>query len=391
MARPRFDHNRIPFLDPSENTEILKRYVRHLELNRISPKTIQNKIARLAPFLRDAGIPANEMIPDIVEDYFLDRMDRLATATIDGDVIEFRVFFKWLLGEEQAKQLLQNLHKSRKMRELPVEQILTRQDIQTLITCLERQRDRALIALLWDSGARITEILDIDVGDLEFDRHGATVIVNGKTGRRKLRLISSVPDLQLWLERHPRAMDPRSPLFITSRSFSGGAPRRLAGRTVNNLLARLGEQAGVHKPCNPHAIRHARLTDLAREGLSEMELRIVAGWSKSSNMPEVYLHLSGADVERKILKSEGIYQDEEQEQEMAMRPIKCPRSGCKYVNAPGARFCMACGMMLTEGAFRVVEEKEDQMEDKLAQDDKLMSEVLEELRALRKANKIQEK
>jgi site-specific recombinase XerD len=382
MARQRYDHNKIPDLDPPENTEILKRYVRHLELNRVSPKTIQNKIARIAPFLRDAGIPANEMIPDIIEDHFLDRMERLSVATIDGDLIEFRVFFKWLLGDDEAKQLLKNLHKSRKRRELPVEQILTRQDIQNLIASVERQRDRALIALLWDSGARITEILDINIGDLAFDRYGATVIVDGKTGQRKLRLISSVPDLQLWLERHPRADDPRSPLFITSRSFSGGAPRRLAGRTINNLLSRLGEQAGLHKPCNPHAIRHARLTDLAREGLSEMELRIVAGWSKSSNMPEVYLHLSGADVERKILKSEGFLQDEDEEQEMAMRPIKCER--CKHMNPPGTRFCGACSAALSMKVALQIGEVESVLDDEMDTDPDLLIQIGERMKKLKK-------
>ncbi|MCP1661869.1 site-specific recombinase XerD [Methanocalculus sp. AMF5] len=354
MAHPRYNPDRIPNLDPQENSEILKRYVRHLELNRVAPTTIQNKIARVAPFLRHAGIGADEMDHETVEDYFLDRMERLSTSTIDGDVIEFRVFFKWLLGDDPAKELLKNIQKSRKRRELPVEQILTRQDIQAMIACGERQRDRALIAILWDSGARITEITNIDVGDLAFDKYGATVIVNGKTGRRKLRLISSTPDLQEWLEQHPYTTNPRAPLFITSRSYTSKEPRRLAGRTINNLFARLGRQAGIHKPCNPHAIRHARLTDLAREGLSEMELRIVAGWSKSSSMPETYIHLSGVDVEKKILRAEGFLQDEDQERDQAMRPIKCPR--CKTLNSPNRWFCKNCTMTLRIEAANEIED-----------------------------------
>jgi site-specific recombinase XerD len=379
MARPRFDHSKIPDLDPPENTETLKKYVRHLELNRVSPATITNKIARLAPFLRNAGIRADEMIPEVVEDYFLERMERLSTATIDGDLIEFRVFFKWLLGDEQAKQLLKNLHKSRRKRELPVEQILTRDDMQKIISCAERQRDRALLALLWDSGARITEVLDIDIGDLEFDRHGATVIVSGKTGKRKLRLISSVPDLRSWIEQHPQGETPTAPLFVTSRAFTSGMPQRLAGRTINNLLTRLRKQAGIHKPTNPHAIRHARLTDLAREGLSEMDLRIVAGWSRSSSMVEVYIHLSGSDVEKKILRSEGIIIDEDGNPDKSMQPVKCPR--CKVMNAPGTKFCASCFMQLHETAFLEVQSTSERITDLMIQNPDDMLKILQMLQA----------
>jgi len=232
----RYDRTKIPQLTPAENTGILTQYVRHCELARATPATITNKVARMAPFLKWAGVKADEVTPTMVEDYFLDRMDRLSLHTIDGDVIEFRVFFKWLLGEEKAKALLKNIKKSHKKRELPVEQLLTREDVQSLIGVCERQRDRALIALLWDSGARITEVLNIDVGDLAFDKYGATVIVDGKTGSRKIRLVPSVPDIHAWLEQHPDGTNPRAPLFVTSRSFTETKPRRLAGRTVNTLM-----------------------------------------------------------------------------------------------------------------------------------------------------------
>lgn len=379
MVKPRYDSNKIPDLDPPENTEFLKRYVRELALKQTSPKTIQNKIARLAPFLRDAGISADKMIPKTVEDYFLERMERLSTATINGDLIEFRVFFKWLLGEDKAKHLLKNLKKSRKKRELPVEQILTRDDIQGLITQAEKMRDKALVGLLWDSGARITEILDLNIGSVTFDRYGATVIVNGKTGKRQLRLISSVPDLMELIEQHPYKTDHANPLFVASRGYSGGGAKRLAGRTVNALLDRLGKQAGIQKPCNPHAIRHARLTDLAREGLSEMELRILAGWSRNSNMPEVYLHLSGVDVEKKILKSAGIITEEEERGEKAMNPIKCPR--CKKMNSPGSLFCRSCSMILSVRSPMEMDETIEHLRDIIVSEPEILNQIADMLKS----------
>ena len=46
----------------------------------------------------------------------------------------------------------------------------------------ESQRDRALVAVAWDSAARISELLDINIGHVNFDRYGAVISVSGKTG-----------------------------------------------------------------------------------------------------------------------------------------------------------------------------------------------------------------
>ena len=94
----------------------------------------------------------------------------------------------------------------------------------------------------------------------------------------------------------------------------------------------VARKLGMTNPIHPHAIRHDRLTVLTRsygkkQGLSEMELRLVAGWEKNSAMPEVYVHLSGADVERKLLENAGLVDDASDRMDTALEPRQCPR--CK--------------------------------------------------------------
>ena len=163
------------------------------------------------------------------------------------------------------------------------------------------------------SGVRIGELLSLNIGHVQFDRYGAVVIVNGKTGMRRLRLISSVPDIQTWINMHPLRADANAPLFVTSRRY-GHEPRRMSIQTIENKLKYVARKLGMTKPIYPHAIRHARLTDLTRSNgkkqrLSEMELRLVVGWEKNSAMPEVYIHLFSADVERKLLENAGLIDD----------------------------------------------------------------------------------
>jgi integrase len=250
----------------------------------------------------------------------------------------------------------------RPRKHLPVDQLITREDIVRLVDVCDKPRDRALIMLMWDSGARIGELLNLNIGHVQFDRYGAVVIVNGKTGMRRLRLISSVPDLQTWVNTHPLRADANAPLFVTSRRY-GHEPRRMSVRTVENKLKYVARKLGMTKPIHPHAIRHARLTDLTRssgkmQGLSEMELRLVAGWEKNSAMPEVYVHLSGADVERKLLENAGLVDDASDRMDTALEPRQCPR--CKALNAYDAFYCATCSMALVEEAARKVDESTEE-------------------------------
>ena len=344
------------------NCKHLEGYVRGLRLKQLKEKTIRTKLWRIYPFLQHLDfIDAKTVAREQLEDYVIERQNRCSPFTVQGDILEVKLLFRWLTPGRE-KDLFQNIKIKKPRRHLPVEQLITREDIIRLVDACDKPRDRALIMLMWDSGARIGELLSLNIGHVQFDRYGAVVIVNGKTGMRRLRLISSVPDIQTWINMHPLRADANAPLFVTSRRY-GHEPRRMSARTVENRLKYVARKLGMTKPIHPHAIRHARLTDLTRsngrkQGLSEMELRLVAGWEKNSAMPEVYIHLSGADVERKLLENAGFIDDAPDPADTALEPRQCPR--CKALNAHDALYCAACSMALDERAAMKVDESTEE-------------------------------
>jgi len=344
------------------NRKHLEGYVRGLRLKQLKEKTIRTKLWRIYPFLQYLNfIDAKTVTREQLEDYVIERQNHCSPFTVQGDILEVKLFFRWLAPGSE-KDLFQNIKIKKPRRHLPVEQLITREDIIRLVDACDKPRDRALIMLMWDSGARIGELLSLNIGHVQFDRYGAVVIVNGKTGMRRLRLISSVPDIQTWINMHPLRADANAPLFVTSRRY-GHEPRRMSIRTVENKLKYVARKLGMTKPIHPHAIRHARLTDLTRsngkkQGLSEMELRLVAGWEKNSAMPEVYIHLSGADVERKLLENAGFIDDTPDPTDTALEPQQCPR--CKALNAHDALYCAACSMALDERAAMKVDESTEE-------------------------------
>lgn len=276
--------------------------------------------------------------------------------TKQGYRIAMKKFFRWLENKtieqynkknpENKKPLLKDKEypesvewinttmKNSKTR-LP-EEILTEDDIKLIVEHCNHIRDKALIMLLWDSGCRIGEILNLRLKHLVFDKYGAQIIVNGKTGGRRVRLIPSVPYLSNWKENHPDKDNNEAYLFVNYAKFRG---ERITYAGVDSLLRRLKKNSGIKKRINAHSFRHARATFFASR-VKEAVMKEMFGWTQKSQMVGTYIHLSGRDVDREVLKAQGIVQ-KEGEEESKLKPIKCPI--CERENPATAKFCQRCG------------------------------------------------
>jgi hypothetical protein len=116
------------------------------------------------------------------------------------------------------------------------------------------------------------------------------------------------------------------------------------------------------KPWNLYIFRHSALTDKSQI-LPEAILRSHAGWTMSSKMPQVYIHLSG-ESSRILLEKRGILSKTDKEISNALKSKTCPN--CLECNKPGSRFCIKCKMILSFDSYREtidkLKEKEDRFE-----------------------------
>lgn len=251
-------------------------------------------------------------------------------------------FYKWLKNTDEyppeVKWIKISVKNSRK--KLPSE-LLTHEDVKKLATHTNNLRDKCFILLLYESGARIGEILNIHIKDVEFDKYGAKLNLFGKTGARKIRVIASAPAISNWLMDHPDRENKNSPLFCGIWSKKRG--EEINYQTFRIMLKEVAQKAGIDKPINPHHFRHSRATDLAKK-LTEAQLCQYMGWIQSSREAATYVHLSGRDMDNAILTLHGLAEEETQAE--SFKEIKCPRCGIK--NDPSAKFCSGCSLGLDE-------------------------------------------
>lgn len=196
----------------------------------------------------------------------------------------------------------------------------------------------------------------IEIKNVQFDQYGAVIVVGnrgGKTGARRIRLVSSVPHLSNWIEHHSCKDDPESPLWVGIGSKNYG--KQIDYHAIMMRLRKIAKKAGIQKRVNPHSFRYARATDLANH-LTEAQMKEYFGWTMDSDMASVYVHLSGRDTDEAILRIHGKLGENEKQIHEQLKTKICQI--CDYENAPEMEFCLRCRRPLTIKALLEIQEKE---------------------------------
>lgn len=125
-------------------------------------------------------------------------------------------------------------------------------------------RLRALLALIYRTGLRISEALDLYERDIDPLAHTVTVAC-GKGGKRRLVGIDdwALEQQQPWLDLRPRY--PHGPLYCIVEGPTRG--ERMSSPWVRTTLKRFAAECGIRKNVRPHQFRHSLACDLAREGV----------------------------------------------------------------------------------------------------------------------------
>ena len=256
-------------------------------------------------------------------------------------------FFKWLKGEDWPD--LKTLKGDKKHSRKP--QILTKEEVLKLLEGAKHPRDKAVIALLYDCGLRVGEVASITFKDLTFNEYGGKVKVRGKTGERLVPFVMAEPYIKNWVQMYPNP-SPNAPLFIGTGYKNNGKP--LYYESYMNIIKRAIKHSKTEKKVTPHIIRHTRATHLASK-LTESEMCHYLGWQLGSDMPKVYVHLSGRDIDNAIYNKVYGLKTEESREDVNIKPVACPR--CKESCGPTTEYCYRCGMPLKEEKVFEMEKK----------------------------------
>jgi len=265
-----------------------------------------------------------------------------AEWTKDNYRVTVKRFWRWLNGLEKGRDPPETewirIGKAESRTILP-DDLLSKDEIQKLIKAAEHPRNKAYVAVADESGARPGEVLTMKVGSVTFDQYGAVIVVRGKKGERRIRLVASAPYLAAWLDVHPARSSRDAPLWVNIGTTNHG--EAFGYNAARKLLRELAERAGVKKRVNPYSFRHSQATYMANF-LTEAQMSEYFGWKQGSKMPSVYVRLSGRDIDNRLLELHGLKAKTNERLEQTVK--SCPR--CQTSNPSASKFCNRCGSAL---------------------------------------------
>jgi len=332
----------------SKNRTAIRSYIKFRDAQGLSvPRQVRyiftiGKLSKLLPSQGLEGATREDLISAVSQ--IEKEKTSIETKRTEKECI--KQFYRWLRGGDDGGEYPPEVawiksKRSRRHSALP-ETLLTEEEVKRMAESCPNLRDRALILLTYETGGRIGELLSLSLEAVSFDKYGAVLRVEGKTGARRVRIIFSAGALAEWLNHHPSKDEPEAPLWTSFDRV--GSMKRLEYGAVRRVLDAAARRSSVKKRVNPHSFRHARASNLANV-LTEAQMKEYLGWTGDSRMPAVYVHLSGRNVDNALFKLNGIKTEEEvNREERPLRVQQCER--CRVANPPTNRFCSRCGSPL---------------------------------------------
>ena len=281
--------------------DAIKAFVMYLQVeSNASPETIRNyrsDLQQLTEFLKrtkkgSSSIPVDSISSDEIRAHLhsLDRKGEKA-ASLARKLASLRSFFRFLLHEELVNtNPTETLRSPRLPKRLP--RVLTKDDAAALMAFPSESSplsllDRALLETMYSTGARVSEVVGINLNDL--DEADGIVSLQGKGRKERLVPIGDVAlqairEYRQSLKPTPRNRHPSSPMFLNHR---GG---RLTTRSVAKMVARYSSRL-VSGAVSPHAIRHSYATHLLDEGADLRSIQELLGHASLSTTQK-YTHVA---------------------------------------------------------------------------------------------------
>ena len=272
----------------------IDRFIRHLEFERrLSPLTCKNyrrDLKTLAAYCEQSGVGEwKDLDSEHVRAYAAACFRKgLSSKSIQRRLSAARTFFRYLIREKEVrKNPIASVSAPKGKKRLP-----DNLDADRMARLLQISgdgpivdRDRAILELLYSSGLRLAELIDLNLGDV--DMHDATVHVTGKGNKDRIVPVGrhALKALRQWAVTRPdlAAADEKA-LFVSNRGS------RISSRSVQSRVKHWAKKQGIDTNVYPHLFRHSFATHMLESSHDLRGVQELLGHANISTT-QVYTHL----------------------------------------------------------------------------------------------------
>jgi len=307
--------------------QTFNKYINYLQAERnASPYTVRNyttdligskNIKGFFSFLAERGIKSLDEVDRIaLRDYMAYLMEQgVVKASIARKLSAIRSFYRYLLREEVLTASPAEKTSTPKLdKRLP--SFLTIQEMGRLlespdIAKPQGKRDRAFIELFYASGLRVSELVQLNMEQIDLDAREIRVIGKGSKERMVLMGKPAAEALNVYIKHsRPELMGRRSSSALFLNRYGG----RLTERMVQIILAKYARAAGISKKVHPHKLRHTFATHMLDGGADLRVVQELLGHADLSST-QIYTHVTKTQAKKVYLAAHPLAQKKENELE----------------------------------------------------------------------------
>jgi len=250
-----------------------------LKLRGLSPLTVRNYSFFVDKFLKAINKPVDEVNQEDVRTYLASMFDTKSKNTVMLAAASLKFFFTEILKKEVGE-----IRVPKKDRKLP--EVLTKEEVSRLINSAETRKSRLILSLLYSSGLRVSELVNIKPSDINFSENTGWVR-EGKGSKDRMFILSSnlAGELKEYLKRKENS----------KYLFSQDEP--LTTRNIQKIVKSLRQRADIQKKVTPHTLRHSFATHLLEAGTDIRMIQQLLGHS-SLNTTQLYTHISSDQIKK---------------------------------------------------------------------------------------------
>jgi integrase/recombinase XerD len=275
----------------SESSDVQKSVERmqiHMELRGLRPNTTYTFANCARRFLAYVGKPPTAVTTEDVEGFLLDLARRgRSPRTRNVNLAAVRCLLAAARGDA-SRIVTAGIPSAKRPHRCP--EILSGSEIVRLLAATDSPKYRAIFMLAYGAGLRVSEITSLFTSDIDSERMLIRVRA-GKTGPRHVMLS---PRVLAALRAYWKAARPQGPEL-----FPGGRRQRpgtqLTRESINRVLAKVAQKAGIHKRVHPHQLRHCFATHMLEAGADVRSVQVLLGHARLESTT-TYLHLSSAHL-----------------------------------------------------------------------------------------------
>lgn len=254
-----------------------------MKIAKFSQRTIKTYLHYVDEALRFSGKEARSIDSGDIKDYLEYLADRgLAASSLNTAYSAVRFYFEHILN----RKFFGNIPRAKKDKKLPV--VLHRAEILAITKSITNITHKLILAMIYGSGLRLSEVINIRVADLDFASN--LLAVRGAKGRKD-RLTIMAHQVAVVLEQYVRRKEAGDLVFTTNR---GG---KYTDGTVQQIFYRSLAAAGIKKRASVHSLRHSFATHLIEDGCNLRYVQELLG-HKNIMTTQLYTRVASHNLQK---------------------------------------------------------------------------------------------